>query len=391
MTDTSHLPPVHFFSEQSRLIQELEHKGADVISLDVGSPDLPPHPRVIDALCQTATQKDVHGYQSHAGTPQLRRAWADTYQREFGVDLDPATEVLPLLGSKEGIFHLMGALISPGDLALVPDPGYVTYTRGVTFAGGDVCSFQLDPSRNYLPDLTQIPADIARKARLIWVNYPNNPTGGTATLSFFQELIEFAREHNLLVCHDGAYTRVTFDGCRAPSILEIRGAKQCAVEFNSLSKSHNMAGWRTGVVVGKAGILNKLLTLKTNADSGQFLPILRAAETALSLPDTWHWERNQAYRERRDMVIDALESEGLSILPPQGGMYVWVPLPPGWDGSTFSKDLLVTEHVSVTPGGVFGAQGADHIRIALTQPLPRLEEALERLCRFWAAHPPKSP
>ncbi|RME34769.1 MAG: aminotransferase class I/II-fold pyridoxal phosphate-dependent enzyme, partial [Deltaproteobacteria bacterium] len=370
----------HFFALLEERLTDLRAAGADLIRLDVGSPDLPPPPHVIETLQRAAARPDAHGYQAHNATPALREAWAAHYQRHYGVHLNPQREILPLLGSKEGIFHLSLALLRPGDVVLAPDPGYVTYRRGAQRAGAQIHSLPLRPENGYLPDLEAIPAEILRRARLLWLNYPHNPTGATAQRAFFERVIAFARRHDLTVCHDAAYSLVTFDEYRAPSILEIPGALEIAVECNSLSKSHNMAGWRTGVLAGNAETVQALYRLKTQADSGHFLPILEAATAALEhTPPQWIAQRNREYALRRDTALEGLAALGLHPASPKGGMYVWSPLPPGWQSAeAFATECLTRAHVSLTPGTVFGPRGEGYFRLALTVPAPRLREALER-------------
>jgi len=262
------------------------------------------------------------------------------YQTAYGVDLDAESEVLPLLGSKEGIFHLAMATINPGDIALVPDPGYISYTRGALFAGGQPVYFPLLPERDYLPDFDAIPSDVASKAKILWLNYPNNPTAAVATLEAFSQAVDFAHQYGLLLCHDAAYTQVTFDGFHAPSLLEVPGAKDVAVEFNTLSKSHNMAGWRVGAALGNPQVLRSLYILKTNQDSGHFLPVLEAATEAMCGDQTWLRERNEVYRQRRDVAVRGLRALGLDVKEPLASIYVWSPVPAGWDSGNFASAAL---------------------------------------------------
>jgi LL-diaminopimelate aminotransferase len=382
-----------FFASLNQQIAAMQASGCDVIRLDVGSPDLPPAPAIIRALAQSAANPDRHGYTSHLGTPALRRAWAELYRREFEVDLDPDRQILPLLGSKEGIFHLSMALLEPGDLVLVPDPGYMTYLRGALFAGAEPYSVPLFAENGYLPDLDSIPPEVARRARLLWLNYPNNPTAATADLAFFAQAVNFARENDLLVCHDAAYAQVTFDGYRAPSILQVPGAAEVAVEFSTLSKSHNMAGWRTGAAVGNAEALNSLYTLKTNVDSGHFWPVWEAAVAAMTGEQSWIQKRNQVYQRRRDLVLPVLQMLGLPAPVPRASLYAWFEIPAGWTrdtafgaedtaggaSETFARALLEDAHVALTPGAVFGPAGEGYVRLALTAPEERLAEAMRRL------------
>ncbi|RLE38490.1 LL-diaminopimelate aminotransferase, partial [Candidatus Acetothermia bacterium] len=290
--------PDYPFARWGEKVRAARATGIDVIRLDIGNPDLPPPDAVIETLCSSARDPSSHGYPGYRGLPALREEIAAYYNRRFGVELDPTTEVVPLLGSKEGIVHLALALLDPGDLVLVPDPGYPSYTMGAVIAGARVHKFPLLPDRGFLPDLDAIPAEVAREATMIWLNYPNNPTAGTADLEFFTAAVEFARENDLLLCHDVPYCEVTYDGYTPPSVLQVPGAKEVAVEFNSLSKTYNMAGWRVGMAVGNSDVLASLFRVKSNVDSGQFLPVQEAAIRALNTPDEWIEERNSIYKQR---------------------------------------------------------------------------------------------
>jgi LL-diaminopimelate aminotransferase len=369
----------HYFAMLGPKIAALRASGSDVIRLDEGSPDLPPAPPIIDALARSAALPQNHSYQSHRSIPLLQEAWAEMYQRVFGVGLNPENEILPLLGSKEGIFHLLLALVEPGDYVLVPDPGYITYSRGTLFAGGEPYFMPLLPENGYFPDLNAIPDDVARRAKLLWLNYPNNPTATMATVDFFAEALAFARAHDLLVCHDAAYAQVTFDGVRALSILEVPGAKEIAVEFNTLSKSHNMAGWRVGVAVGNPLVLEALFTLKSNADSSHFRPIMDAAVEAMTGEQGWLKERNNVYQERRDLVVIALRRMGFQVDLPKASLYVWFRLSEGWSSEEFVQALLEKTSVSLTPGTVFGRQGEGYVRLSLTAPTERVAMAMQRM------------
>ena len=371
--------PINFFAGLNNRILALQKQGHDVIRLDIGSPDLPPDPAIIRTLAESAARPDVHGYQAHQGPLWLRQAWADMYRRLYEVELDPNGQILPLLGSKEGIFHLSQSLLDPGDLVLVPDPGYITYTAGAKFAGAEVFSLPLLAEHDYLPDLDAIPTEIARQARLLWLNYPNNPTSAIASRGFFEGAIEFARRNQVLICHDAAYTQVAFDGYRPPSLLEIPGASEVAVEFNTLSKSHNMAGWRTGALLGNPDAIQAVLRLKTQLDSGHFLPILQATASAMNADQSWLATRNAIYQERRDLVLQTLAELGLQARTPRAALYVWCAIPDGWTSLAFASELLEKAHVSLTPGTVFGQNGEGYLRIALTAPLARMVDAAERL------------
>lgn len=367
-----------FFSGLAVRIEAMRQAG-DVIRLDEGSPDLPPAPPIIAALINSASASNTHSYQTHRGPKDLRAAWVGMYQRVHNVTLDPDSEVLPLLGTKEGIFHLSLAYLDPGDVALIPDPGYITYSRGAAFAGGRPYFMPLLQERTYLPDLDAIPADVVRKAKLLWLNYPNNPTASVAPLEFFEKAVVFARKNDLLLCHDAAYSQVTYDGYHAASILEIPGAKEVAVEFNSLSKTYNMAGWRLGALVGNPQVVRTLFMLKTNADSSHFLPILQAATEAMTGDQAWITERNQVYQQRRDLVIHTLHGLGLMAAVPQASLYVWCPVPTGLTSEDFTNLVLDQAYVSLTPGTVFGDHGEGYVRISLTAPTERLALAMQRI------------
>lgn len=388
----SHLAP-HFFAALSARLQVLQAEGRDIIRLDEGAPDLPPAPHILEALYRTASRPDAHSYQPHRGPRSFREAWAGMYRREYGVDLHPENEIIPLVGSKEGIFHLNLAFVEPGDAVIVPDPGYVTYTRGALIAGGEVHHMPLLQERGYLPDLDALPPEVLRRAKLMWLNYPNNPTAAVANLEFFTRVVELADRYGFLLCHDAAYIQVAFDGEKPPSLLQAPGAKDVAVEFNTLSKSYNMAGWRTGALLGNAHGVRALYTLKTNADSSHFLPIFDASTAALTGDQSWLIERNEIYRQRRDVVVDALRRMGLSVRTPRASLYVWSPIPTAWDCASFVTAALEQAGVSLTPGTVFGPGGEGFVRISITAPLERIQQAMERLGNWLArsASRPASP
>jgi LL-diaminopimelate aminotransferase len=376
--------PVHFFTDYADRLAAIKKAGADVIHLDVGSPDLPPPENVINTLSDAASRIASHGYQSHRWTSKYRYGWAAMYQKLFGVQLDPDNELLPLIGSKEGIFHLMLALIDPGDVVILPDPGYVTYLRGVQIAGGIPYFVKLLPENGFLPDLSSIPARVSKKAKLLWINYPNNPTGATIEGNFFRDVVEFAREFDILICHDAAYTQINYDNYKSPSLLAYDNDCENVLEFNTLSKSHNMAGWRMGVAAGNEAAIKALLTIKSNADSGHFLPMIEAATEAMEMPQSWITARNQIYQERRDLVYSALHNLGFEAQLPKAGLYIWWQLQAATDELDYSTRLLQETHVSVTPGSVFGNEGKGFVRISLTQPTPRITEALSRLTNWKA-------
>ena len=346
--------------------------------MDIGSPDLAPATHIIEALTHGATRTDSHGYQSHRGTEDLRKAWIGMVRDWYGVTLGDEL-VLPLIGSKEGVFHLSLAWLNPGDLVLVPDPGYQTYAQAARFTRAEAVFIPLLPENEFLPDLEAIPEDAARKARMLWLNYPNNPTGAISPLDFFQQAVEFCRQYDILLCHDAAYLQVTFDGYQAPSVLQVPGASEVAVEFYSLSKVYNMAGWRVGFAAGKKQAVAALLKIKTHADSGHFLPVIEAATSALTGDQSWVEERNILYQERRDVLVKGLRKMGLEPNMPEAAIYVWCPVPGGSDSIGFVLSLLENTGVSMAPGVVFGPRGEGFVRVSLTQPKARVEEALSRM------------
>jgi LL-diaminopimelate aminotransferase len=375
--------PVFYFATLGPKLRNLAAEGVDVIRLDIGSPDLPPPAAVLSSLAESAFQPDRHGYVPQKGIPALREAWAVLYKKRFGVELDTEREIVPLLGSKEGIFHLTQAVVDAGDVVLVPDPGYVTYASAAFFSGAEPYFMPLRPERGFLPDLAAIPEEVARRAKILWLNYPNNPTGAVATSAFFEEACAFAERHDLLLCHDAAYTQVTFDGFRAPSVLEVEGAKGHVLEFNTLSKSHNMAGWRVGAAIGDRQALDALYRLKTHADSGHFLPIHEAAIVAMTGDQDWIASRNAVYQRRRDLLVEALAELGVDFERPLGALYIWCACPQGWNSLKFAEELLDEVRVSVAPGAMFGGQGENYVRISLCVPEKRLSEAVERLRGWW--------
>ena len=353
-------------------------QGLDVIRLDIGNPDLPPPDEVIEALCHSARQPEHHGYPGYRGIRTLREAVAAYYQRRFGVTLDPDREIIPLIGSKEGIANLALACLDAGDLVLVPDPGYAAYTLGANLAGATVHTMSLRAENNFLPDLI-VPPDVAERAVLMWLNYPNNPTGATADLGFFARAVDFARRHGLLLCHDAPYCDVTYDGYAAPSVLQVSGASEVAIEFNSLSKTWNMAGWRIGIAVGNAEALRALAQLKSNVDSGIFRPVQEAAARALSVDPGWVAARNAIYRERMDIVLDGLDAMGIVHHRPRATLYVWAQTPPGWASEPFARAVLEQAGIALAPGSFFGPAGEGFVRLSVTAPTPRIREAMARL------------
>lgn len=374
------LPP-YLFAEVDRRIAEKRAAGFDVISLGIGDPDLPSPPHVVEAAREAIADPRRHRYPDYYGLPELRQAIARWYQRRFGVTLDPDREVVPLIGSKEGIAHIAVAFVDPGDLVLVPDPGYPVYSIGTLLANGEPYLMPLQAEKGFLPNLGAIPEDVAQRARLLWINYPNNPTAAVAPMEFFEEVVAFAQRHNVMVCHDNAYSDVAYDGYRAPSFLEVPGAKEVGVEFHSLSKTYNMTGWRTGMMVGNAVAVEALGRVKTNVDSGIFDAIQIASIAALDGDDGWIQERNARFQVRRDAVMATLGEIGIEAAPPRASLYVWAPVPRGYKSVDFSLRILDEAAVWVTPGVGFGANGEGYFRISLTVSDQRLAEALGRLER----------
>ena len=374
----ANLPP-YVFARLGRRISQLASEGHDIIRLDIGSPDLPPPDFITEAMYRSAQNPSLHGYGGFYGTPQLRQAMAAYYEQRFGVTLDPETEVAPLIGSKEGIANAALAFVDPGDVVLVPDPGYPTYTLGTLLAGGSVVRVPLLAENDFLPDLAAIEPDVARSARVLWLNYPNNPTGAIATLEFFAQAVDFSREYDILICHDNPYCDVTFAGYRAPSLLQVPGAKEVTLEFNSLSKTYNMAGWRVGMAVGHPQAVEALARTKTNIDSGIFRPIQDAAVLALTGDQRWLDERNEIYRERRDLILAALQEIGIQVPSPVASLYIWAPVPAGYSSEEFAGRMLNEAGVSITPGNVFGPHGEGFVRISLGMSTDRIREALERM------------
>ena len=374
------LPP-YLFAEIDRKVEQARARGADIISFGVGDPDLPTPPHVVEALADAARDPATHRYPAYTGMAEFRTAIAEWYERRFGVELDPDSEVQPLVGSKEGIFHLPVAFIDPGDVALVPDPGYPVYETGTILAGGRAVPLALTQDNGFVPDLRTIPSEAVDAARVLWLNYPSNPTAATATTQLFERAVEFCLQHDLLLAHDAAYTEVTFDGYVAPSVLEVAGARECAVEFHSLSKTYNMTGWRVGWVCGAPVAIEAIKRLKTNIDSGIFDALQRAGIAALLGPQDYVAECVARYAQRRDLLCDALKSMGLVVDPPKGSIYLWVPVPEGHTSESFTSFLLDEADIVVAPGNGYGAAGQGYVRFSLTVSDERLEEGVERLRR----------
>ena len=372
------LPP-YLFVEITRKIAEKKARGEEVISFAIGDPDIPTPSHIIDRLCQEAQEPANHRYPESDGLPELRQAVAQWYKERFNVNLDPDKEVLPLIGSKEGIAHIAFCLIDPGDTALVTDPCYPVYPVSTMLAGGRPYYLSLNNNNGFLPDFRRIPEHILRQTKLLWINYPNNPTGAVADIDFFNSVVKFARQHDICVCHDGPYSEVAFDGYRPVSFMEADGAMEVGVEFHSLSKSYNMTGWRIGMAVGNATIIDALKRLKSNLDSGIPQAIQYAAIEALTGPQDCIQEHNAIYQRRRDLLVETLNNIGLNAKPPKASLYVWAQVPAGYTSVEFTNDLLEQVGVVVTPGTGYGRSGEGYVRLSLTIPDASLVKGLSRL------------
>ncbi|MCS6896613.1 MAG: LL-diaminopimelate aminotransferase [Nitrospira sp.] len=372
------LPP-YLFAAIDKMKQEAIAKGVDIINLGIGDPDLPTPAPIIDSLAQAARNPKHHQYPSYEGMMAFRAAVADWYKRRFHVALNPSDEVLTLIGSKEGIGHVPLAFVDPGDVVLVPSPGYPVYPVGTSFAGGVAHIMPLTKANGFLPDLDAIPKEVAQRAKLMWLNSPNNPTSVVMTKDYFRRVVEFAREHHVIVCHDAAYSEIYYDGRRPPSFLEAEGAKEVGVEFHSLSKTYNMTGWRIGFAVGHKEVLAGLGKVKSNLDSGVFEAVQVAGATALGLDDSVTDGIRKIYQERRDTLVPGLQQLGLEVDLPAAAFYVWVTVPKGYTSTSFTAHLLEKAGIVTTPGNGFGAPGEGYIRMTLCTSKERLAEAVERI------------
>jgi len=372
------LPP-YLFVEINQKIADLQTKGKDIVNFGVGDPDLPTPSHIIERICQAARDPANHRYPETDGLLELRQAIAEWYERRFGITLNPAKEVLPLIGSKEGIGHIALCFVEPGDLTLVPDPGYPPFSLGTILAGGEPYSMPLREENDFLPDFGIIPDEVADKAKLMWLNYPNNPTGAIADLDFFEKAVHFAQQHHLAICHDAPYTEVAFDGYKPPSFMQIPEAKEVGVEFHSLSKTYHMTGWRIGMVVGNADIVNALFRVKSNLDSGIPQAIQYAAVEALRGSQEHIVEGNTVFQRRRDKLVKVLSEIGLKARIPKATFYIWAKIPRGYTSMDFTKELLNEVGIAVTPGTGYGKEGEGYIRFSLTISDDRLEEGVNRL------------
>jgi len=372
----------YYFSQKLREIDELNKAGKQVINLGIGSPDLPPHPEVIKTLFEEASKPNTHAYQGYKGSPLFRNAIAKWYKKWYAVDLDPDTEILPLIGSKEGIMHICMTWFEKGCSVLVPNPGYPTYASAVKLSGADPLFYDLKKENNYYPNFDELTAIVkenaARPVKGLFVNYPQMPTGQLPSTKLFEQLVAFAKQHQILLVHDNPYSFILNDN--PMSLLSVAGAKEVAIELNSLSKSHNMAGWRVGMLLGAKEKIAEVLRFKSNMDSGMFLPVQLAAAKALGLGKEWHDSVNQVYRERREKVFILLDELGCTYNKEQAGMFVWAAIPEKYkDGFALSDEVLYKARVFITPGGIFGEAGLPYIRVSLCSPVEKFEEAIKRI------------
>ena len=364
----------YYFSRKLREIEEMRRGGADILSLGIGSPDLPPHPSVVERLAAESAKGSAHGYQSYRGAAELRQALSSWYRTRFAVELNPESEILPLIGSKEGVMHTVMTYISKGDRVLVPNPGYPTYSSAVRLAEGEVVAYPLKEENNYMPDLESLPTE---GVKMMIVNYPHMPTGAVASKEELQRIVDWCRKHHILLVNDNPYCFLRND---APlSLLAIEGAREVAIELNSLSKSHNMAGWRIGMIGGDKVRIDEILRFKSNMDSGMFLPLQLAAATALGLGDEWYDAQNAIYRRREARGLEIMEALGVECRPKQAGLFLWGRVPEGENCYDFCDRLLYEKHIFLTPGGIFGSEGERYVRLSLCASEELLERVLERI------------
>ena len=371
--------PPYKFQELEQQIADKRAAGIDVISLGIGDPDQPTYPHVVEAMQEAVADPTYHQYPSNRGRDEFRTAFAEFYDRRFGVAIDPSSEVIPAIGAKECIYNLCFAFLDPGDVALASDPGYPVYTGGPILAGAEAELLPLVPELGFAPDLGAVPAEVAARARLMFVNYPNNPTGAILPDGFFEQVVAFATEHEILVVHDNAYSETTYDGYVAPSFLATPGAEEVGVEVFSLSKGYNMTGWRCAAILGNAEAIQTYWRLKTNVDSGLFEAIQMAGVAALEGPDGPLEQMNETYARRRDLVVSTLAEIGVGVASPKGTIYVWAPVPEGHTSTSFCELVLEEAAVVISPGSMYGPSGEGFFRIALTAPDERIEEAVERM------------
>ncbi|HEY5526276.1 MAG TPA: LL-diaminopimelate aminotransferase [Candidatus Anoxymicrobiaceae bacterium] len=371
--------PPYLFAEVDRKIAQKKSEGVDVISFGVGDPDMPTPAAVVERLCSEAHKPENHRYPDYYGLKEFRESCSAWLDSRFGITMDPEKEVLPVMGSKEGVAHIALAALDPGDLALVPEPSYPVYAMGTLLAGAESFFLPLKPETGFLPDLDSIPADVIKRARILWINYPNNPTGAVAELDFFEKAVSFCAGNDIILAHDNAYSEITYDGFVAPSLFQADGARETGIEFHSLSKTFNMSGWRVGFVCGNASVIKALGTVKTNIDSGIFNPVQWAAVEALHRCETDVKRMVDLYSSRRALLIESLASLGWKVDPPRGSIYIWLPVPDGFDSVSFSTHVLDRAGVFFTPGNAYGPSGEGFVRLSLTQPDDRIREAVTRL------------
>jgi len=371
--------PPYMFAELEKRIAAKREAGVDVISLGIGDPDMPTYPHVVEAMREAVADRGTQNYPSNRGRPEFREAFAEFYRDRFEVEIDPESEVIPAIGAKECIYNLCFAFLDPGDVALASDPGYPVYTGGPILAGAEAVLLPLKERLGFAPDLDAIDARTAERARLLFLNYPNNPSGAIVPDGLFERVVEFAREHEILVVHDNAYSETTYDGYVAPSFLATPGAKEVGVEVFSLSKGYNMTGWRVGAILGNADAIQAYWRLKTNVDSGLYEAVQLAAAAALRGPRRPLEEMNAIYARRRDLVVDTLRAIGVDVKSPKGTIYVWAPVPDGYTSTSFCEKVLEEAAVVISPGSMYGRSGEGYFRISLTTPDARLTEALGRM------------
>lgn len=368
----------YYFSSKLREVAEMNAAGKNVINLGIGNPDLPPSQETIDALCNEARKPGVHGYQSYVGIPELRKGFSDWYKTWYNVDLNPATEIQPLIGSKEGILHITLAFVNPGDSVLVPNPGYPTYTSASSICNANIISYDLDENNNWQPDFDALEKTDLSGVKLMWVNYPNMPTGANATMELFEKLVAFGKKHNIVICNDNPYSFILND--EKLSIFAVEGAKDICIELNSMSKSHNMAGWRMAMVASNATFIQWILKVKSNVDSGMYRPMMVAAVAALKNTADWHAEMNKVYARRRDLAYKIMDALHCEYDRKQVGMFLWARIPEKYaDSGELADEILYGKNVFITPGFIFGDKGKRYIRISLCCPETLLEEALGRI------------
>ncbi|GHO45384.1 LL-diaminopimelate aminotransferase [Ktedonospora formicarum] len=388
MVQLSHLvtslPPFHFANAKQR-IADKQAQGVDVVNLSVGDPDLPAPPQVVERLCTAMRDGENHRYPEYRGMRALHEAIAGWFERRFGVALTPEQEIMPLIGSKEGLVYSAACVLNAGDIALTPDPYYPVYISSVTSVNAQPYMLPMREESGYLPDLEGIPTEVLAKARLLWLNYPNNPTAACADRAFFEKAVDFARRYNLVIVHDMAYAEVHYEGFRPLSLLEIPGAKDVAVELHSLSKTYNMAGFRIGMLVGNRELVNAVALLKSNIDSGIFRPVQYAAIEALNLPESWIQERNAIYQHRRDLMLEGCRALGMRVQPSKAGLYIWAGVPEGYTSRQFADYLFDKMGIFLTPGTNFGPAGEGYVRISLTTPESRIQIALDRMKRAFVS------